>query len=79
MNRRDEEKNMNNTQKMTGYPSIDKPWLKWYTQEALDASLPECTIDPLIDKPWMQWYGEETRHLPKCDNVNVYHNSKLVI
>lgn len=29
---------------MTGYPSIDKPWLKYYTDEAINAPLPECTI-----------------------------------
>lgn len=29
---------------MTGYPSIDKPWLKYYSQEIIDAPLPECTI-----------------------------------
>ncbi|MBQ4156215.1 MAG: acyl--CoA ligase [Clostridia bacterium] len=30
--------------KMTGYPSIDKPWLKYYIEEAINAKLPECTI-----------------------------------
>lgn len=30
--------------KLTGYPSIDKPWLKYYTEEAINATLPECTI-----------------------------------
>ena len=29
---------------LTGYPSIDKPWLKYYSQEVIDAPLPECTI-----------------------------------
>lgn len=31
-------------QTLTGYPSIDKPWLKYYSQEVIDAELPECTI-----------------------------------
>lgn len=30
--------------KLTGYPSIDKPWLKYYSKEAINALLPECTI-----------------------------------
>ena len=30
--------------KMTGYPSIDKPWLKYYTEEAINTPLPNCTI-----------------------------------
>lgn len=31
-------------QKLTGYPSIDKPWLKYYTEEAINAPLPDCTV-----------------------------------
>lgn len=30
--------------KLTGYPSIDKPWLKYYSEEAIKAPLPECTL-----------------------------------
>lgn len=30
--------------KLTGYPSIDKPWLKYYSEEAINALMPECTI-----------------------------------
>lgn len=29
---------------LTGYPSIDKPWLKYYSEEAINAELPECTV-----------------------------------
>lgn len=29
---------------LTGYPSIDKPWLKYYSKEALTAPVPQCTI-----------------------------------
>lgn len=34
--------------KMTGLPSIDKPWLKYYTEEAINAPLPECTAYELL-------------------------------
>ena len=30
--------------KLTGFPSIDKPWLKYYSEEAINAPVPECTI-----------------------------------
>ena len=30
--------------KLTGYPSIDKPRLKYYSEEAINAKLPECTV-----------------------------------
>lgn len=26
---------------MTGYPSIDRPWLKYYSEEAIHAPLPD--------------------------------------
>ena len=29
--------------KLTGYPSIDKPWLKYYTEEQINAPLPHMT------------------------------------
>lgn len=29
---------------LTGYPSIDKPWLKYYSEEAIKAPLPECSL-----------------------------------
>ncbi len=35
---------MENEKKMTGYPSIDKPWLKYCTEEAINTPLPECTM-----------------------------------
>lgn len=31
-------------QKMTGYPSIDKPWLKYYSKQAILNPLPCCTM-----------------------------------
>lgn len=35
---------MNEEKHLTGYPSMDKPWLKFYTKEQIEAALPECTI-----------------------------------
>ena len=35
-----DEKQMKNT----GYPSIDKPWLKYYSEEALHGEIPKCTM-----------------------------------
>ena len=31
-------------ERKTGYPSVDKPWLKYYNEDAIRARLPECTI-----------------------------------
>ena len=35
---------MKTQQNLVGYPSLDKPWLKYYSEEAINAPLPECTI-----------------------------------
>lgn len=36
---------------LTGYPSIDKPWLKYYSEDAKNASMPEMTIyEFLVDR-----------------------------
>ena len=32
----------------TGFPSVDKPWLKYYSEEAIQEKLPECTMYDLI-------------------------------
>jgi len=34
--------------KLTGYPSIDKPWLKYYTEDTINAPLPQSTLYELI-------------------------------
>ena len=31
-------------QKLTGYPSIDKPWMKYYSMQIIDSVSPECSI-----------------------------------
>jgi len=28
---------------LTGYPSIDRPWMKYYSKDALSSALPKCT------------------------------------
>jgi long-chain acyl-CoA synthetase len=52
--------------KPTGYPSIDKPWLKHYSEEAIHTSIPECTIYEYIwnrnkeclDKPALNYFDK---------------------
>lgn len=29
---------------LTGYPSIDKPWLKYYSDEVINATMPNCSM-----------------------------------
>lgn len=32
------------TNKQVGYPSIDKPWLKYYSEKVINTPLPQCSI-----------------------------------
>ena len=55
-------------QNLTGYPSIDKPWLKYYTEEAVNAPLPECTAYDLV-------YRGNAEHLN--DVALIYFDRKI--
>ncbi|MCR4755829.1 MAG: acyl--CoA ligase [Lachnospiraceae bacterium] len=50
----------------TGYPSIDKPWLKYYTEDDLKIEVPECTI--------YQNIYENNKDYPKDIALNYYGN-----
>ncbi len=54
--------------KLTGYPSIDKPWLKYYSEEAINAPLPECTMYEYL------WNGNKM-HL--TDTAIEYFGTKI--
>ncbi|MBO5640524.1 MAG: acyl--CoA ligase [Oscillospiraceae bacterium] len=62
---------------MTGYPSIDKPWLKYYSKEAINAPLPEMTMyqyiwennkDHLSDIA-LRYYGTKITYGRLFDNI----------
>lgn len=65
--------------KLTGYPSIDKPWLKYYTQEDLTIQVPKCTIyqniyDRNRDYPEdiaILYYGNKIRYKTLFSEVEV--------
>lgn len=61
---------MQTEKKLTGCPSIDKPWLKYYSEEAINAPLPECTMFEYIynqnqdnlNRVAMNYYGSNTTY-----------------
>ena len=55
-------------QKLTGYPSIDKPWLKYYTEEAIAAPLPKCTL-------WENIYEHNKNH--QDDTALLYFGKRI--
>lgn len=64
--------------KLTGYPSIDKPWLKYYTAEAINAPLPECTIYEYLwennkdhlDDVALIYFGKKITYGELFDNID---------
>ena len=43
----------------SGYPSIDKPWLKYYSKEDLEIDIPDCSIYEYLNRR-SSGYGEYT-------------------
>ncbi len=56
-------------QKMTGYASIDKPWLKYYTDEAINAKLPECSMYEYIAQKIKGRESRRHRHYLRRNNT----------
>ena len=65
-------------EKLTGYASIDKPWLKYYSEEAINAPLPECTIYEYIwncnknhlEKPALKYFGKGTTYAQMFSRID---------
>lgn len=63
---------------MMGFPSIDKPWLKNYSQEVIDASLPECTIyehiynnnQDNLDRTALVYYGTKISYRQMLQEIS---------
>ena len=55
-------------EKQTGYPSIDKPWLKYYTEEDLAIRIPQCTV-------WQNIYDRNKDH--SKDIAIQYYGNKI--
>ena len=66
-------------EKMTGYPSKDMPWLKYYRKEAINSDLPKMTIYDYIyeknkkhlNKTALSYYGRKIKYDELFDNINI--------
>lgn len=69
--------------KLTGYPSIDKPWLKYYSEEVISAPLPECTVFEHIlqnngdhlDDIAVEYFGNKISYRKLFQNVELVKNA----
>lgn len=65
-------------EKLTGYPSIDKPWLKYYSKEAMNAPLPEGSIYDYMthgkrehpERIALDYYGRKISYGEFIDNID---------
>ena len=65
------------TDRWTGYPSIDKPWLKFYEESAKQAKIPDCDLYDLLrlnhdvdsDDIMMEYVGRKISYRTFFDNV----------
>lgn len=68
---------MSNTE-LTGYPSIDKPWLKYYSEEDKTAVFQEMTMYQMVhasckehmEDHCIQYYGNKITYSTFIDNVH---------
>ena len=59
---------MPDTKPLTGYPSVDKPWLKYYSEEAINAPLPECSIYEYLYENNKDYPGRYCHQLLRAQN-----------
>lgn len=74
---------MSTEQKLTGYPSVDKPWLKYYSEEALSTPIPEKTVfesiyenncEHLSDIA-LEYFGRKITYKTLFENVELVKNA----
>lgn len=76
-----------NDSTLTGYPSIDKPWVKFYSKEMCDRTIPECTIYKCIyennknnlDSVAILYYENRITYSKLFDEVEVCAKSLMEI
>ena len=69
--------------KLTGYPSIDKPWLKYYSEEAIHAPLPEGSMYDYmtacnagrLDEPALNYFGRKITYRELVHEIDCAANA----
>lgn len=69
---------MTEEKKLTGYPSIDKPWLKYYSEEAISAPLPTGSMydymcacnNNRLNAVALNYFGNKITHEQLRENID---------
>lgn len=64
--------------KLTGFPSIDKPWLKFYAEEKRSFRIPDCSVfdymlknnEDNLDATALAYFGAETSYRELIEKIN---------
>ena len=78
---------MSEETKLTGYPSIDKPWQKYQSDEAINMELPICSMydyikqSPYVNttKPALIYYGRKISYRELFTNIDLTAKSLATI
>lgn len=68
---------------LTGYPSIDKPWLKYYSEEVINTPIPQKTMYELIydsnkhrlNNVAIRYYGNDISYGELFENIRITANA----
>ena len=63
---------------LTGYPSIDKPWLKYYDEKAINSPLPKCSMyeylyqcnKDYLDNTALNYFGKKITYKKLFENID---------
>ncbi len=63
----------------TGFPSIDKPWLKYYAEDKRDFTLPDCSVYDFmlqnnqdnLDATALDYFGKEQSYRELIEKINI--------
>ena len=72
---------------LTGYPSVDKPWLKYYTDEMINTPIPECSVYEFLynrNKDYPQdiainYFGREITYAELFKNIDAVTASLIAL
>lgn len=76
---------MTEEKKMTGYPSIDKPWMKWYSDETKMAEMPNVSMyqyvfdknKDYLENIALEYFGKKITYKELFKNIDLLANTLI--
>lgn len=72
---------------LTGFPSIDKPWLKYYAEDKRDFTLPDCSVYDFmvqnnqdnLNATALDYFGKEQSYRELIDKIDICAEAFLAL